>query len=83
MEKGEAGRLGVDRLLARWALEQGIIERKEDGEYRLIGTEREGGAGGAGYYSDGNGTPVQGRRSDHGMIDDSLKGEGEGMLIDG
>ncbi|KAI1186793.1 hypothetical protein F5B17DRAFT_431167 [Nemania serpens] len=35
MEKGEADRLGVDRLLAKWALEEGIIERKEDGEYRL------------------------------------------------
>ena len=84
MEKGEAGRLGVDRLLARWALEQGIIERKEDGEYRLIGTERDGGSAGAGYYSDGNGTPVQGRRNitDMSMIDDALKGEGESMLLD-
>lgn len=57
MEKGEANRLGVDRLLAKWALDQCIIERKEDGEYRLIGTERDSGAG-AGYYSDGNGNVV-------------------------
>ncbi|KAI2624054.1 hypothetical protein GGS21DRAFT_493969 [Xylaria nigripes] len=35
MEKGEADRLGVDSLLAKWALEQGIIERNENGEYRL------------------------------------------------
>ncbi|KAL0942148.1 uncharacterized protein CTRU02_200034 [Colletotrichum truncatum] len=35
MEKGEGQRLGVDRLLAKWALDEGIIERKEDGEYRL------------------------------------------------
>lgn len=47
MEKGEAQRLGVDRLLAKWALDEGIIERKEDGEYRLcsgigVGGEREG-----------------------------------------
>ncbi|OTB09956.1 hypothetical protein K445DRAFT_386924 [Daldinia sp. EC12] len=35
MEKGEAGRLGVDRLLAKWALDEGIIERRDDGEYRL------------------------------------------------
>ena len=86
MEKGEASRLGVDRLLARWALEQGIIERKEDGEYRLIGTEREAGSGGAGYYSDGNGTPVQGRRNNNHdpLLDDALKGiGGDGMLIDG
>ncbi|KAH8687667.1 hypothetical protein BGZ60DRAFT_465929 [Tricladium varicosporioides] len=53
MEKGEASRLAVDRLLAMWALDEGIIERKEDGEYRLIGTERDGTVGG--YYSDGNG----------------------------
>lgn len=87
MEKGEANRLGVDRLLARWALEQGIIERKEDGEYRLIGTEREAGAGGAGYYSDGNGTPVQGRRvpipaMQDPLIDDELKRLSEGMLME-
>ncbi len=77
MEKGEAGRLGVDKLLARWALEQGIIERKEDGEYRLVGTEREGGSG-AGYYSDGNGGV--GPKRD---IGDDIKGEGDSMLIDG
>lgn len=35
MEKGEAQSLGVDSLLARWALDEGIIEAKDDGEYRL------------------------------------------------
>jgi len=35
MEKGDAPRLGVDRMLAKWALEEGIIERQDDGEYRL------------------------------------------------
>ncbi|ORY57261.1 uncharacterized protein BCR38DRAFT_490230 [Pseudomassariella vexata] len=61
MEKGEANRLGVDRLLAKWALDEGIIERKEDGEYRLCtgtGTSAEkdtGGNNSAGNYSDGNG----------------------------
>ncbi|KAF9882433.1 C2H2 finger domain-containing protein [Colletotrichum karsti] len=35
MEKGEGQRLGVDRLLAKWAFDEGIIERKDDGEYRL------------------------------------------------
>jgi len=78
MEKGEAGRLGVDRLLARWALEERIIERKEDGEYRLIGTEREGGTG-AGYYSDGNGGVGLKKEAD-----ENGKGmEGDSMLIDG
>ncbi|KAH8801725.1 hypothetical protein F5884DRAFT_525870 [Xylogone sp. PMI_703] len=69
MEKGEAGRLGVDRLLARWALEEGIIERKEDGEYRLCGTEREGNVGG--YYSDGTKKEVD------------EKVEGDSMVLDG
>ena len=40
MEKGEAQRLGVDPLLAKWALDEGIIERLEDGEYRLCGENR-------------------------------------------
>ncbi|CZT09040.1 uncharacterized protein RAG0_13921 [Rhynchosporium agropyri] len=76
MEKGEAGRLGVDKLLARWALEQGIIERKEDGELRLVGTERESGAG-AGYYSDGNGGVGPKRE-----MGDESKLEGDSMLLD-
>ncbi|KAL5889798.1 hypothetical protein ACKVWC_005026 [Pyricularia oryzae] len=35
MEKGDGQSIGVDGFLAKWALEEGIIERKEDGEYRL------------------------------------------------
>ena len=54
MEKGEAGRLGVDELLARWALDEGIIELR-NGEYRLTGGERESGGGNGGYFSDGQG----------------------------
>jgi hypothetical protein len=37
MEKGEANRMGVDRLLAKWALDEGIIEDQGDGEYKLCG----------------------------------------------
>lgn len=47
MEKGEAQKLGVDDLLAKWALDEGIIEQKEDGEYRLCS-----GAGGVGGERD-------------------------------
>ncbi|KAI0105142.1 hypothetical protein F4776DRAFT_477327 [Hypoxylon sp. NC0597] len=59
MEKGEAGRLGVDRLLAKWALDEGIIERRDDGEYRLCSgnnnnAERESGGNHTEYQSDGN-----------------------------
>ncbi|KAK8102667.1 hypothetical protein PG984_015813 [Apiospora sp. TS-2023a] len=59
MEKGEANRLGVDRLLAKWALDEGIIERRnEDGEYRLCngaatGNEKESNHQSAGHVSDG------------------------------
>ncbi|KAI1380692.1 hypothetical protein F4677DRAFT_404329 [Hypoxylon crocopeplum] len=59
MEKGEANRLGVDRLLAKWALDEGIIERRDDGEYRLcsgtnINPERESAGNNTEYHSDGN-----------------------------
>ncbi|CAM1501166.1 Fc.00g103280.m01.CDS01 [Cosmosporella sp. VM-42] len=37
MEKGEGQRLGVDGLLAKWALDENIIEPKGNGEYRLVG----------------------------------------------
>ncbi|EAQ92260.1 hypothetical protein CHGG_00495 [Chaetomium globosum CBS 148.51] len=37
MEKGEAHRMGVDQLLAQWALDECIIENHGDGEYRLCG----------------------------------------------
>ncbi|KAK8073650.1 hypothetical protein PG994_004549 [Apiospora phragmitis] len=59
MEKGEANRLGVDRLLAKWALDEGIIERRnEDGEYRLCngvatGSEKEPNHQSTGHVSDG------------------------------
>ena len=35
MEKSEANRMEVDPLLAKWALDEGIIESLGDGEYRL------------------------------------------------
>ena len=36
MEKGEANRLGIDRLLARWALDEGIIEGKRMGSIGCV-----------------------------------------------
>lgn len=44
MEKGEAQRLGVDRWLAKWALDEAIIERKENGEYKLCAQNGSNGA---------------------------------------
>ncbi|TQV90025.1 C2H2 finger domain-containing protein [Cordyceps javanica] len=35
MEKGEGGNLGVDNLLLRYALDEGIIESVGDKEYKL------------------------------------------------
>ncbi|KAH8177822.1 hypothetical protein LIA77_02904 [Sarocladium implicatum] len=43
MEKGEAQRLGVDELLTKWALEEGVIEQVGDGEYRLTAASSVGG----------------------------------------
>jgi hypothetical protein len=57
MEKGEGGRLGVDGLLAQWALDEGIIERKPDGEYRLSASNGMGGGGLTGGMS-GSGAAV-------------------------
>jgi hypothetical protein len=45
MEKGEAQRLGVDKLLTKWALEEGVIEPWGDGEYRLTAASSVGGGG--------------------------------------
>jgi uncharacterized membrane protein YgcG len=59
MEKGEAQRMGVDRLLAKWALEEGIIERQDDGEYRLVGGANGNGSGGGGEER-GSGREVNG-----------------------
>lgn len=50
MEKNEGQRLGVDQHLARWALDEGIIERDEGGEFRLV-QESVGGRGDAGRDS--------------------------------
>lgn len=36
MEKNEGQRLGVDHHLAKWALDEAIIERDEKGEYKLV-----------------------------------------------
>ncbi|SPN99518.1 uncharacterized protein DNG_02370 [Cephalotrichum gorgonifer] len=45
MEKSEGQRLGVDRHLAQWALDEGIIELDEGGEYRLVQENFAGGRG--------------------------------------
>lgn len=35
MEKGDGLKIGVDALLAKWALDEAIIERTESGEYKF------------------------------------------------
>ncbi|PHH85633.1 hypothetical protein CDD83_143 [Cordyceps sp. RAO-2017] len=62
MEKSEAQSLGVDPLLAQWALDEGIIEAKDDGEYRLCATN--GMVGGQG----GNGGPALERKDSSTLI---------------
>lgn len=39
MEKGDGPTIGVDSLLAQWALDEGIIESQENGEYRFASAE--------------------------------------------
>ncbi|KKA30694.1 hypothetical protein TD95_005080 [Thielaviopsis punctulata] len=36
MEKSEAQGMGIDRNLAKWALDEGIIERDDNGDYKLV-----------------------------------------------
>ncbi len=43
LEKGEGGQLGVDQLLASWAVDVNVIEIGEDGEYKLYGQSGRGG----------------------------------------
>ncbi len=64
MEKGEANRMGVDRLLAKWALDENIIESLGDGEYRLCGGN--GVTGGSENHSNNNGKAASdsGRKSE-------------------
>lgn len=45
MEKGDGPTIGVDALLAQWALDEGIIERLENGEYRFASPEDANGVG--------------------------------------
>ena len=82
MEKGEAGRLGVDELLARWALDEGIIELR-NGEYRLTGGERESGGGNSGYFSDGQGRDngMQGVKREADQVDGGERMD-EAVMLD-
>ena len=93
MEKGEAGRLGIDLLLARWALDEGIIEMRDDGGYSLCtGGAGQGGEGPAmaGYYEDANGSGLSlgganghGNENGHGLLmgkDGHEKGGVEGEV---
>ncbi|KAJ6784353.1 hypothetical protein PWT90_10499 [Aphanocladium album] len=44
MEKGEGDNLGVDALLRQYALDEGIIERVAENQYRICNTMGSGGA---------------------------------------
>lgn len=59
MEKGEGQRLGIDKLLADWALDEGIIELKSDGGYRLCATNGVLPSGSNGNVNNGAGAASQ------------------------
>lgn len=71
MEKGEAQRMGVDRLLAEWAFEEGIIEPKGNGEYRLCSQP-----GTNGSNANHNGTSNGGGSSNHNNTNQSFISDG-------
>lgn len=78
MEKGDGPTIGVDALLAQWALDEGIIERLENGEYRFASTEDANGLGmrrdslvNGSFMSDGP------KLSDGDKIDDEKEDEKE------
>lgn len=48
MEKGDGLKIGVDGLLAKWALDEAIIERTESGEYRFASQDELNGFGSMG-----------------------------------
>lgn len=82
MEKGEAGRMGVDKLLAKWALDEGIIERvggPNEEKYRLTGNS------GLGVVTNGNGMASGGNaESDAGLSAiEHANGNGSFSLDDG
>jgi hypothetical protein len=56
MEKGEAQRMGVDRLLAKWALDEGIIEPKGNGEYKLCNQPGTSNGRDSSAHQNGNGS---------------------------
>lgn len=45
MEKGDGLQIGVDTLLAKWALKEGIIERLDNGNYRFCAMDESNGFG--------------------------------------
>lgn len=61
MEKGDGVRLGVDPMLAKWALDEGIIERDENGGYRFS------------TQNNGNGVDMDRRES---IVDSSFISDG-------
>jgi hypothetical protein len=95
MEKGEADRLGVDRLLARWALEEGIIERVGESQYRLSGSEGRDSSNSNNlaaasntaalsteYYGDGNGLGQRDVGPDPGLSNDVKMEEAQMAMAD-
>lgn len=78
MEKGEAQRMGVDRLLAKWALEEGIIEPKGNGEYKLCSQPGVSGSRDATTNQNGNGGSST---NNHSFISDGGKEDDDPSII--
>ncbi|CAP72575.1 uncharacterized protein PODANS_2_70 [Podospora anserina S mat+] len=82
MEKGEAQQMGVDSLLSDWALEEGIIERLEDGEYKLTSGNGNGnGVAERDSNGHGNGSGSSNSNTNNSFLVDGGKREDEDPSI--
>lgn len=95
MEKGDGLRIGVDRRLAKWALDEGIIEQGEDGEYRFASQEEVSGPGlrrdsivNSSFISEGGKTvdvektEVKETEKEEAKVEDKVEKEGEEINTD-
>lgn len=78
MEKGDGVRLGVDPMLAKWALDEGIIERDDNGGHRFSTHNGSNGADMDRRESIANGSFI----SDGGKLEDKVDDRAEEQVND-
>lgn len=94
MEKGDGRKIGVDRMLAKWALDEGIIELAEHGQYRFapqddvdngLGLLRRDSIMNGSFVSE-SGRPAEGnvkeKEKERDKVDDKVEEDEEGSKTD-